>query len=345
MDHDPNNSKPGPAADPNFVWEFVKELGQQERHFDEAINRYKGMASSWLLASFAAMGFILANNIEPSLLYIAGVGLAGAIGIISLWIIDIKVYQQLLNAAFNEARLLEDQNVWLPRTRSNMTRSQATGSVVANISWFYILGVSIPALIFDFSLGTYLLIHFGKLCFVIFSLLAGFVVFFLAYNIRFVKRLSTTPPDPNLAATKKITDLKEKTRLLVGGGVFYVLACVALYLTQHYPQNPEPASLHSAQALHAGVQRQLLYGSANEEVEYLTLPPGTLSETLQYSTGKVVGYVISGSGLLWQKSDPGETNTVLLPGTNAVVQPATRFRFKNTGSDSLKILLIRMMAE
>ena len=84
------------------VFSILQEIGAEERHFNELNVKYKTMASTWLLSVFAGIGYILINNIEPKYLFISVVGFAGSAGILLLWLIDLRVYQQLLSANFVE---------------------------------------------------------------------------------------------------------------------------------------------------------------------------------------------------------------------------------------------------
>lgn len=65
-----------------------------ERHFNTVQSGYRTLASTWLLAAFAAIGFVLSTKLTllvPRELVIAGIGMAASIGIYLLWIIDLLV--------------------------------------------------------------------------------------------------------------------------------------------------------------------------------------------------------------------------------------------------------------
>ena len=87
------------------VWEIAKEIGAYERHFNQIQHQYRVLASTWVLAVFAATGFILSSERlvlgMPKQLAIAGLSPFGGIGITLLWILDVKVYGKLLSACFN----------------------------------------------------------------------------------------------------------------------------------------------------------------------------------------------------------------------------------------------------
>jgi hypothetical protein len=44
------------------VWHFVTEIGLNERHFNQLQSSYRTLASQWLLAAFAGIGFVISSN-------------------------------------------------------------------------------------------------------------------------------------------------------------------------------------------------------------------------------------------------------------------------------------------
>jgi len=143
MNDDSNNSVNQESIDKNQIFDWIKEIGEQERHFNNISSIYKSLASTWLLATFGAIGFIMINKIEPKELTICIISFAGSIGIFLLWLIDLRVYQQLLAANFVEGYELEKKYSWLPQIRHSITKTQKTGTVVSNLSWFYIIAIEI----------------------------------------------------------------------------------------------------------------------------------------------------------------------------------------------------------
>jgi hypothetical protein len=154
------------------VWKIVLELGQQERHFNQMQHQYRLLASSWLLAMFAGIGFSLsqANFAVPAEFAVAVIGLAGALGLTQLWSLDLRVYHQLLDGCFVQGLDLEVAHPWLPQARLAMMQSQddspaAPGpaaqrplpaatqtrpsrpaGVLARVVSFYIMGTSVALL-------------------------------------------------------------------------------------------------------------------------------------------------------------------------------------------------------
>ncbi len=125
--------------DPEFIWKMVQECGEQERHFNTLQGAYRGLASSWLLAMFAGIGFILEKSgIEPKHVLVAISGACVACGIGLLWMLDIMVYHRLLLAAFVAGEELEKAYPWLPQVRKHMRGGGKHDAARRCSTWFYI---------------------------------------------------------------------------------------------------------------------------------------------------------------------------------------------------------------
>src|SRR5512134_877134 len=112
-------------ASPDLVWKIYSGLSEECRHFNGLQSTYRSLASTWLLATFAGIGFVLKDIHTPySHLFIGGIALAGALGILMLWLLDLKVYHLLLAAAFAEQLRLERKYDWLPRMAHSMMAGQ-----------------------------------------------------------------------------------------------------------------------------------------------------------------------------------------------------------------------------
>lgn len=142
-----------------IVLELFIELGNSERHFNELESRYRSLASTWLLATFAGIGFVISEPIDISfdrLLAITGIGIAGSIGIMFLWNLDLMVYHKLLNAVFIEGLKLEEKYEWLPAVRTNMRNLHGGTGVEPRVVWFYIGGTSVLLMISGLALALWL---------------------------------------------------------------------------------------------------------------------------------------------------------------------------------------------
>jgi hypothetical protein len=145
---------PAPAMPMNdkeveHIWNFYIELGLMERHFNEIGSGYRRLASTWLLAAFAAIGFVLSTELAlqiPPELIIAALGLAGGVGVFLIWVLDLLVNQRLLDASFSQCRALEGTHKWLPQVRNNM-RALLRGKGLTLLLWFYIAGTEVMAFV------------------------------------------------------------------------------------------------------------------------------------------------------------------------------------------------------
>jgi hypothetical protein len=129
----------------SIVWESYREMGEYERHFDRLEQQCRTLSSTWILAAFAAIGYLLINVsatqhdwlFSNRTLIISLIAFLSAIGIRLLWVLD-RVYHQLLNACFADGLRLEDENNWLPCIRHKMVESQKNGTALPQIAAFYI---------------------------------------------------------------------------------------------------------------------------------------------------------------------------------------------------------------
>ncbi len=151
----PENPEPSQSREQDgkmnlaLAWDVLKELGASERHFNSLETEYRKLASIWLLAAFAGMGFILKKNPQlavPREIALVAIGLAASIGIFLLWIVDLLVYHQLLDACFMQAKEIERKyKLELPQVRLSMENTQGGGKVVTTrLRWYYILLTAAP---------------------------------------------------------------------------------------------------------------------------------------------------------------------------------------------------------
>jgi hypothetical protein len=133
------------------IWDVVKECGEEERHFNNLQSAYRGIASTWLLATFGAVGFLLFNKdgelVHPGIA--AAVCFAGAFGIGLIWKLDLDVYHRLLVAVFQEGLKLEDEFKWLPRFRTNMSNigkksNDTADHIRRRLAWYYVCTTLVP---------------------------------------------------------------------------------------------------------------------------------------------------------------------------------------------------------
>jgi hypothetical protein len=134
----------------DHVWKALELCTAGERHFNELESRYRTLASTWLLAAFGGAGFVVSSNSLAlpfdRALIVAALGLAAVVGVVMLWLVDLLVYHQLLDACFNEACALESTFPWLPPVRQRQIASQVHGSATARVVRFYQAGIAVLGL-------------------------------------------------------------------------------------------------------------------------------------------------------------------------------------------------------
>ena len=123
------------------IFKAYCELGQIERSHSNIQSSYRTLASTWMLAAFAGIGVVISTKGEfafpiPRELLLV-VTLAGAVGLGLLWVLDLLFYQRLLDAAYIEAKDLEDRHRWLPQPRNTM-RVLLGGKGLEIVLWYYI---------------------------------------------------------------------------------------------------------------------------------------------------------------------------------------------------------------
>ncbi len=130
---------------------FYRTVQVYEHHFNGLEFEVRKLASAWLIASFAAIAFIVRGDlvvdrslISPDPLLILVAGLA-QIGLFSLWILDQVVYHSLLDAVFTTALHLERRLPELPPLRSTMLRLTGGAGVARYLSLFYMLPMAVFA--------------------------------------------------------------------------------------------------------------------------------------------------------------------------------------------------------
>lgn len=122
------------------VWSIASEISLQERYFTDIHVRFHTLASTWLLGTFAAIGFVATQPLRlglPTELLVAGIAAAGCIGITLLWALDLLVYHRLLDSYFIEGLKLEEHYQWLPPFRHNMMKTQRGQGVLSRLVVFY----------------------------------------------------------------------------------------------------------------------------------------------------------------------------------------------------------------
>lgn len=132
------------------VWAVLEALDEREVHFNEQQSRYRALASTWLLAAFAGIGFLYSEKVQtpvPRDLIAVLIAMGGAIGVALLWVVDVLVYHDLLVAGYAVGQQLEQAFPWLPPVRSNFSLLTRGPAVRWYIAGFYIAAIAVLVLL------------------------------------------------------------------------------------------------------------------------------------------------------------------------------------------------------
>jgi hypothetical protein len=139
---------------PEMILQMYEGLTGQCQHFNGLESTYRALASTWLLAAFGGVGYVLSNNVGGhAALLSAAIGAAAALGIVLLWILDLQVYHSLLVGAFSEQLRLEREHSWLPQSAHQMQRAHRGEGVLPKVVWFYVASYLLMVAIAAFALA------------------------------------------------------------------------------------------------------------------------------------------------------------------------------------------------
>lgn len=129
---------------------MVQEIGTYERHFNQIQSSYRAIASGWVGAAFGGIGYLLTHAEEsflpiPMPALIGGICLVVCIGVMLIWILDLKIYHRLLQACFAAGRALEAGRPYLSDIRRRMDENRV--SVSRGLNWFYYGALTIMVII------------------------------------------------------------------------------------------------------------------------------------------------------------------------------------------------------
>jgi hypothetical protein len=104
---------------------LYKEIGENERHFNDLESKYRLQAGAWVVATIAAIGFINSRTLPESswlnLDWVSVVACILGIGALHItWQVDIGFYHQLLDCQFVEGLELERKYDFLPQSRQKI---------------------------------------------------------------------------------------------------------------------------------------------------------------------------------------------------------------------------------
>ncbi|HSX04565.1 MAG TPA: hypothetical protein VLG76_07550 [Rhabdochlamydiaceae bacterium] len=190
LEHEINFIKYGSKM---LTFVIYTRLCQLDRHFESITTKYKYIALTWLLATYAGIGYLLSGKL-PNLLFddlvvVAIICFIGIVGITLIWHLDINVYQRFWFALFAEEVIIEEKNPFLLQTKRAMLLidkskeklfSQGLLYLIADILLIITAGVAI------FSLSKNKLLHIKI---IILACVGSFLFLLAFYMIRNMIRL------------------------------------------------------------------------------------------------------------------------------------------------------------
>lgn len=126
----------------NLVFGLYAQLKAHKDHFSNMQNRYRSLASTWILAAFVGIGYLFSRHkidlpFNTSIAVVILCVLA-TIGISLLWHLDIVVYQKLWFGTIIEMARLEKKNKWLLGVNNEILKAHASKEYHFFQSYFYI---------------------------------------------------------------------------------------------------------------------------------------------------------------------------------------------------------------
>ncbi len=152
----PKSAKKEKASFPVFA-AYSKALSGARHHALIQAN-YNVLSSTWLLATFGAIGFLLTSvNFLPfnNLLGVAAACLVGIVGLYFLWYESTVVQELLLDMNVVEGLALEKKHPWLPQLHHSFLHLYQNRSVSIVKALFFIGCKTILLLIMAISLCFY----------------------------------------------------------------------------------------------------------------------------------------------------------------------------------------------
>ena len=129
------------------------KLSEMEERFNSSSAGIRTLASGWLLAAFAALGWLLdpskpSSWAVPLGLLLIAVCVLGVVGVATLWVLDQLVFHRLLNSVFLVGLKMESAEPALPPIRALMMKS-VEGKGTHRWELFFYLGPLVVFVVFS----------------------------------------------------------------------------------------------------------------------------------------------------------------------------------------------------
>ena len=141
-----------------FLYGIYIKLSYFENHFDNIATRYRNIALTWLLATYAGIGFLLSTETETliidHLLAVLLICFIGMLGITLIWHLDVNVYHRFWTALFAEEVIMEEQYAFLPQIQRTTLLIDKDRDKLFSQGWLYITAILLLAITVGVALCT-----------------------------------------------------------------------------------------------------------------------------------------------------------------------------------------------
>ena len=320
------------------------QLLESEGRFNTIQATIRGVAATWLLGTVAAIGFVLRPDTKAAGWILApgdlalGVLSASSLGLLLLWILDIRVYQRLLASTFLLRLYMEYRDATLPPSAAASMASTSGKGMTRILRYFY----SVPVLLFVLS---------GAAAAAITSVAvpsAGAVTARLfavavAAAVWRVIEMNSASPSLDLAATMKDPGFDR----LFAGGRADVGPILSAFANKTQGRDPPPFSAKSRPTdrdavAPDGSDVRILLGLAGGGMACFELAAGETSIAVTHKTVEEVWYFLAGEGTMWRRQDGREEIIDVSPGLCLTLPLGTAFQFRASGSVPLEAVGVTM---
>lgn len=126
-DDSPPQKKPATTLNGDkIIYELINDLFSYENHYNVLQNKYKGLATTWVVATFMGIGYLLSGyevgisfNLYLSVMFIC---LISSIGIFLLWHLDAGLYHKFLESIFFEVLKMEKEYPLIGKSHHNIMK-------------------------------------------------------------------------------------------------------------------------------------------------------------------------------------------------------------------------------
>lgn len=110
--------------DQSIAYGLYSKIESYQSHYNAVKTKYKVLGLTWILATFAGIGYLLAGKEVglpiSKLIAISLLCLVSSSGLLLIYFLDISIYHRLLEALYRGALELENKNPFLAKTNHTM---------------------------------------------------------------------------------------------------------------------------------------------------------------------------------------------------------------------------------